>query len=263
MISSDKLDTIIECALLSPYIKDEKPVSLLIIAKPESGKTKASKQYKMNKGVCYMTDCTAYGITRDILPKMVGGEIKTLIIADLITPLSRSTKTRKNFVAFLNNMIEEGVAKITTYATIWEKEVKANVITSITDEALNDGRHDWASMGFLSRFICFSYSYSQSTIEKIMDYYSENPPIEKFNSVKLPKKEVEIKLSREYADRLNGLSEKVGHSMGLYGFRAKINFRSLIKTLALRNGHSEVTRTEYDDLMGLADYFNFDFYPLK
>ena len=31
------------------------------------------------------------------------------MIPDLLTPLSKSTKTRNNFIAFLNNLLEEGV----------------------------------------------------------------------------------------------------------------------------------------------------------
>jgi len=45
------------------------------------------KMYRENKGVVYISDCTAYGITRDILPKIVSGEVKTIMIPDLITPL--------------------------------------------------------------------------------------------------------------------------------------------------------------------------------
>ncbi len=150
LIRIKPLKKIIECALISPYIKDEKPISLLIVAKAESGKSSAMKQYRENKGVVYITDCTAYGITRDILPKMVSSEIKTIMIPDLITPLSKQTKTRQSFIAFLNNLIEEGVAKITTYSTVWNKDVKANVITAVTDEALKDARHNWAKMGFFS-----------------------------------------------------------------------------------------------------------------
>lgn len=159
LIHLEPLKKIVECALLSPYIKNEKPISLLIVGKAESGKSSVMKQYRENKGVVYLTDCTAYGITRDILPKIVSGEIKTIMIPDLLTPLSKQTKTRQSFIAFLNNLIEEGVAKIRTYSTVWNRDVKANVITAITDEALRDARHSWAKMGFLSRFIIFSYSY--------------------------------------------------------------------------------------------------------
>jgi hypothetical protein len=221
----------IECALISPYIKDEKTISLLIVAKPESGKSSVMKQYRETQGVVYVTDCTAYGITRDILPKIVSGDIKTIMIPDLITPLSKQTKTRQSFTAFLNNLIEEGVAKITSYSTIWNKDVKANVITAVTDEALRDSRRGWARMGFLSRFIVFTYSYSLSTVMEVLNRYSSQGLSLKNVKVKLPKKGVTIKLPKEIADKLNPLAMKIGEQFRLYGFRAKINFRSLLKCL--------------------------------
>jgi hypothetical protein len=258
LIETELLKKIIECCLISPYIKDEKPISLMIIAKAESGKTTSMKTYKENKGICYLTDCTAYGITRDVLPKLVSGEIKTLMIADLITPLSRSTKTRKGFIAFLNNFIEEGVAKMTTYAMVWEKEAKGNLITAVTNDELKDGRHEWAKMGFLSRFIIFSYSYSMSSITKIMDYYSEHGVAPSNKKIKLPKKEIDIGLSKNIADKINPIAMKIGEGFGLYGIRAKINFRTLLKALAVRNIHETVTDEEFREFLQLADYMNFD-----
>ena len=146
IIELDPLEKVVRAVLFSAYIKDEKPLSLLIVAKPESAKTAVLKKYRGNRGIAYLTDCTAYGLTRDILPKIVSGEIKHIMIADLITPLSKSTKTRQAFIAFLNNLIEEGVAKMTTYANVWDKEVGCGLIAAITDEALRDGRRDWAKM---------------------------------------------------------------------------------------------------------------------
>jgi len=107
----DSLETIVQAAMFSAYVKGEMPLSLLIVAKPESAKTAVLKRYRMNKGIIYLTDCTAYGLTRDVLPKIVSGEIKHIMIADLITPLSRNSKTRQSFIAFLNNLVEEGVAR--------------------------------------------------------------------------------------------------------------------------------------------------------
>jgi len=263
IIHIEPLKKIIEAVLITPYIKGEKPLSLMIVAKAESGKTSAMKMYRETKGVLLITDCTAYGITRDILPKIISGEIKTLIIPDLITPLSKSHKTRQSFVAFLNNLIEEGVAKVTTYATIWDKEVKANVITAVTGDVLKDGRHEWAKMGFLSRFIIFSYSYSMSTVEAILNYYSEHGL--KIDNVKfrLPTEEVDIRLPKEIADELNPIAKKVGEQFELYGIRAKINFRSLLKALALRNGSKTVTEAEFREFLELTDYMNFKYNPIR
>ncbi|TET18761.1 hypothetical protein E3J74_09145 [Candidatus Bathyarchaeota archaeon] len=262
MIKIEPLKKAIECALISPYIKNEKPISLLIVAKAESGKSSVMKLYRENKGIVYMTDCTAYGITRDVLPKMVSGEIKTLMIPDLLTPLSKATKTRLSFVAFLNNLIEEGVAKIKTYAMIWDKDVKGNIITAVTDEALEDSRHGWGKIGFLSRFVMFSYSYNMSTISKILNYYSEFGCVDTPIKVDLPKKQRNIELPVELANRLDPIAMKIGEQFGIYGIRAKINFRSLVKALAFRNGCKCVREKEFAEFLELADFMNFKFNPL-
>lgn len=262
LIKVEPLKKIIECTLISPYIKDEKPISLLIVAKPESGKSSVMKQYRENKGVVYITDCTAYGLTREILPKIVSGEIKTIMIPDLITPLSKATKTRQSFVAFLNNLIEEGVAKMTTYATVWNKDVNANIITAVTDEELRDARHNWAKIGFLSRFILFSYSYSISTITEILNAYSEHGLTFKNNKVKLPRGKINIKLPKEIADKIDPIAMKIGEQLRLYGLRAKINFRSLLKCLAYRNQRKAVANADFQEFLELADYMNFDFNPI-
>lgn len=262
LINVEPIKKIVECSLISPYIKNEKPLSLLIVAKAESGKTSVIKSYRQNKGVVYVSDCTAYGLTRDILPKIVSGEVKTIVIPDLITPLSKSTKTRQSFIAFLNNLIEEGVAKMTTYATIWEKDVKANVVTAVTDEVLRDARHDWAKMGFLSRFIVFSYSYSQSTIMEILHRYSEHGLEMQKSTFKPPSKEVNVKLPEEFADRLDPIATRIGEQFKLYGIRAKINFRCLLKCLAFRNGKRIVAEEEFKEFLLLADFMNFEYNPL-
>lgn len=262
LIKVDPLKKLIECALLSPHIEGEKPISLLIVARPESGKSSIMKQYRENKGIVYLTDCTAYGITRDVLPKILSGEIKTIMIPDLITPLSKATKTRQSFVAFLNNLIEEGVAKITSYANVWDKDVKANVITAVTDEALNDARHSWAKMGFLSRFVVFSYSYSLSTVTKILGYYSEHGLSLKNAEVTFPKKQVKVELSREIADKINPIATRIGDQFRLYGLRAKINFRNLLKCIAYRNKRRTVAEDDFQEFLELADFMNFDFNTL-
>ena len=262
LIKVEPLKKIIECALISPYIKNEKPISLLIVAKPESGKSSIMKQYRENKGIVYLSDCTAYGITRDVLPKIVSGEIKTIMIPDLITPLSKQTKTRQSLIAFLNSLIEEGVAKITTYSTVWNKDVKANVISAITDEALRDARHGWAKIGFLSRFIVFSYSYNISSVMEILKSYSNHGLTPQKNKIKLPKKNTDVKLSPKIAEKLNPIAIKVGEQFRLYGFRAKINFRCLLKCLAYRNNRKVVTEEDFQEFLELVDYLNFDFHPI-
>ena len=156
-------------------------------------------------------------------------------------------------------MIEEGIAKITTYSTIWNRDAKANVITAVTDEALRDARHNWARMGFLSRFIVFSYSYSISTVMEILDHYSEGGLNQTNAKIKLPRGQKDINLPKEIADKLNPVAMKIGEQFDLYGFRAKINFRCLLKCLAYRNGRKEVAEEDFQEFLELADFMNFKY----
>lgn len=269
LVRLDLLKKIIKCAIISPYIKGEKPISLMIIAKAESGKTTAMKVYRKNKGILYITDTTAWGIQREHINELTKGEIKTIMIPDLTTPLSRQTKTRKTFIAFLNNLIEEGVVRIEHYAMRWKEDldVTCNVITAVTPEVLEDGRRGWAKMGFLSRFILFSYSYSLSDVQRILEEYSRediNTIKIKDEKIKLPAKNgTDIRLPKNMADKLNGLAHKIGTIQLLYGIRAKINLRSLIKAIAFLNGRKEVTVDDYKELLELADYMNLAYNIIK
>lgn len=184
------------------------------------------------------------------------------MIPDLITPLSKQNKTRQSYVAFLNSLIEEGVAKITTYSTVWNRDAKANLITAVTDEELNDARHSWGKMGFLSRFIVFTYSYGISTMTEILENYSANGLNCEKSEIKLPNLEISIELPKGIADQLNPIATRVGEQFHLYGFRAKTNFRSLLKCLAYRNKRKTVTEKEFQEFLKLADNMNFDYNPV-
>lgn len=263
IVELDALEKTVKAVLFSAYVKDEKSLSLLIVAKPESAKTAVLKKYRDNRGIVYLTDCTAYGLTRDILPKILTGEIKHIMIADLITPLSKSTKTRQSLVAFLNNLIEEGVAKMTTYVSIWEKEVNCGLITAITSDALEDGRHDWAKMGFLSRMFLFSYSYPISVVHRIFsslmgDKSAVGEPVK----LDFPSQPVDVILPEDIAKDLVPISTRVGESMQIYGFRFFLNAKTLLKSLALMKRKTTVTSEEFDEFLELSRFLNSKFNPI-
>jgi len=152
---------------------------------------------------------------------------------------------------------------MTTYATVWNKDCNANVITAVTDEELRDARHNWAKIGFLSRFILFSYSYDISTVTKILNAYSEHGLSADPVKLKMPKRLLKIELPKEIADKIDPIATRIGEQFRLYGLRAKINFRSLLKALAYRNGKKTVTEEEFKEFLELASYMNSDFNPLR
>ena len=52
---------------------------------------------------------------------------------------------------------------------------------------------------------------------------------------------------------------QIGALQKLYGIRAKINLRSLIKCVAYLNGRKEVTLKDYEELLELVTYMNLDY----
>lgn len=171
LVKLDDLDDIIELALWSAYIKDEQPVSMLITANPEAGKTELVARYSENRGIMYVTDSTAHGIITSSLKDIVEGNLRHLVIPDFITPMSRKRDTANQFVAFLNGLLEEGIVRIETYATkeTLDKPAKCGLITTLAKGVLTDRRHQWAKLGFMSRMLPVSYDYATRTILAIQD----------------------------------------------------------------------------------------------
>jgi len=261
LINTGQLEHLIKLALYTGYIKGEKPVSLLITASVESGKTELVKKFSNNKGIVYLTDCTAYGITKNFLPELELGKIKHIIIPDLIVPLSKQKATVKSFISFLNAIIEEGVVEIQTYAISMKKEnIRCGIITTIARKELNDSRHRWSSMGFISRILPVSYSYSQDTVMKILDsiarreYYNEEK-----QKLKFPKKEKHIKLPVDIAKELIPFSEQFGKAEQVYGFRLQKQLQVLLEASALMDDRKVVTIDDVNILKKLLEFVNLDY----
>lgn len=100
-------------------------------------------------------------------------------------------------------------------------------------------------------------------LAKILDYYSGHGLNFKSYRAKLPKSQaVYVILPKEIADKLNPIAMRIGEQFRLYGLRAKINSRYLLKCLAYRNGRKAVTEAEFLEFLEVADYMNFDFNPI-
>ena len=256
MIKTKPLEEIIKLCIYSDYVKNERPVSLLIVAKPESGKTEVLRLFKVNNGIAYITDITKFGLESILLPKIERGEIRRIIIPDFLKVLGRSKSARKNIITLLNALVEEGVVSIQTFLTHQEfkKEVKCGLITAITSFEFFRGLGGY---GFLTRLLPFSYSYDLPTVNKIFKYlisekYKEENPIK----LKLPKRDKEIKLSPRLAEKLIPISSSIGQHLKIYGFRIQRHLQILAKASALERGSKKVTMKDINRIIKLSKWMN-------
>lgn len=275
LIKLEKVTKLLELAFYSAYIKDEQPVSALVTAPPEAGKTQGVMRFAGNQGIVVLTDCTAYGIMRDYGASIKEKKVRHLVIPDLVRPLSRSKDTVHSLVAFLNAIIEEGVVSISTYAEKLgvpegkDKEqpipVKCGLVATLAKDILEDGRHQWSSMGFMSRLLPISYEYSTSTKLEIhksianRDYKSDE-----LITLNFPTEDIALKLELKEAQELMLLSGQLaeGNAEKTYGFRLQKHIQRLAMANALKQNRDVVNTEDVQLLQELSDCINLAYYPM-
>lgn len=263
LIAAEDLEYVIELVLLSGRIKNADPLSLIISSKVGAGKTEVIKQYRKCRGVLFLSEATAYGIKSKYLSDIEQGKIRHIFVGDLLTPLSKQKKTRDDFIAFFNNLIEEGVGSVHTFAQHWDgKEfVKCGLITTIAEPDLLRKSRRWYEMGFLSRAIPLTYGYSASTKLKIYKQIAtcddlKDIPLKNFW---LPNASIRVKPNKELNMKLIELAMETEEWEQVYGFRRLEQLQTLLMANALKNGRTEVIQKDYDKVMELSKYINLKF----
>jgi len=263
LINTEKLEELIELAILSGRVRGADPVSLLISAKIGTGKTAIVKQYREVPTCKYVTETTAFGIQQKYLPLIESGQIRHLIIGDLVNPLSKQKSTRETFIAFMNCLIEDGLKAIATYYMRWESKepIKCGMITTIAQPDLLYAAGRWYEIGFLSRCVPVTYSYSPSTKMRIHQEIAEGEdmyePPPKY--VWVPPVFCPVKPNKEINVSLIELVCKFEEAEKVYGFRRQKQIQTLLMANALKNRRLHVTQEDADTIMELCNYINLDF----
>jgi len=269
MVRLDPIEKILQIVLASGKIKGEKPLSAIVIAPVEAGKTSIIRRvcFKAEPAL-YLTDATAYGIIRasNGLRDFKEGRYTHLVIPDLLTCLGHKRDTVRALIHFLNSLIEEGIVNISTYAThlMGTVEIRAGIITAIPKEPFFDKRRGWEKIGFLSRALPISFDYSVATQIEIFKYIQNQEHLrEVVQKLKLPKTCRSISLPFNMAQKIKpyALALAASHSryQRIYGFRYQRQLQAFAKAIALLEGKNTVDDDCIKELARLADFINLNF----
>jgi len=264
LINTQDLEYVIELVLWSGYIKNADPLSLIISSKVGAGKTEIIKQYRKCRGVLFLSEATAYGIKSKYLEDIASGKIRHIFIGDLLTPLSKQKKTRDDFIAFFNNLIEEGVESIHTYAQHWNSDgspVKCGLITTIAEPDLLRKSRRWYEIGFLSRAIPLTYGYSNPTKLKIYQHIATSDELKDIplKTIWLPNAAIRVKPNKKLNLKLIEKAMETEKWEDVYGFRRLEQLQTLLMANALKNGRTRVTEEDYTRIIELSKYINLNF----
>ncbi len=273
---------LMECITLTSYLKDEKPVSSLIIAEAESGKSELIKILKGYNKTMFINDLSFKPLTETLFPLIERGELKHILIPDFIN-VSQHKKSAENVIPILNSLMEEGVTQLSYYGS--EKKFKTplncGLITGITKRYFDKHIIFWRQVGFLTRMLTVSFSYSASTVISINDSIRlEKQKVQQEVKLKKIKNPVEIIIPPNLAQQIQRTSEMVCIAnasyislgtdnsrtrkidMKTYGFRLHKMMRTLLKAVCLYEGEGKRMVVEDKDLSILTQllkFVNFNF----
>ena len=274
MIGMAPIERIIELALWSAYLRDDQAQSVLIVAEVEGGKSALAMQYKQeNNSVAMIHDATAYEIIKQYRVALEAGTVKHLIFPEFVFPMVRSKETVNTFLAFLNGLMEEGIIEIRTFATSFKlrRPIKAGVIACIARDEFQWRKYYWSSIGFLSRFLPVTYSYSENVTREILStiYHEQKASLQHLYEFKDGK----VWLPPEIASRLNPQARHIVDGMAakgkggseikkLSGMRMQKHLQRMAKAAALSKGKTTVDEDDLREIIELSHYINLEYNEL-
>jgi len=262
MIKLNPVELLVTLAIFSAYIKDERPVSILLVSKVESGKSKLLGKFSGNRGCEMVGDATAWGIAKHYGKRIRNGDIRHILFPEMSIPLSRRYDTVSALDAYLCGLIEEGVGKIVSFRYGEVSTVTptgCGIIACLSNQDFSHKKAAWFRIGLMSRLIPVSFDYTDVTKNQIRYYIkTRNYRNEDKIELKLPSSQIDIQLPLPIADQLAIIAGQLIVGTELYGFRWQNHLQRLAMANALLNGRNVVEDTDLATIRALSGYFNTD-----
>lgn len=257
LVGMDFVTEFVESIIATGRLKRRDPLSAILIAHPEMGKTSIVTQ-KTCKNVQSFTDVTGKGLIAIV---QMRPELTHIVLNDLVAIMSHRETVNKYTQAMITAITEEGLQSIadptgiTTYAS-----GKRGIIACTTLDLSRDGRTWWKKTGLSSRMIPFAYEHSAELMIQIKDIIDgdEQEKI-KPGEYRLPPKLIEVQLAEKYTKQIRTLADRKSRELGETGYRRLKQFRSLAMGHALRRSRKRpaVNQEEIDFLIRLFPYVSY------
>lgn len=253
LIGLEKVTKFLEIVFNSGNIKNEKPLSILIVAPVSNGKTTATKQFYSNKQIKVVTDATAYGILKKYEKDLREKKIRHIVIPDLLNLLARRKTSVDTMILFINSSSEDGISESSTYAY----EVKERIepfgwVMCVTEEAYNKKKNQLNQIGLSSRFLKVQYRYSLEIIEEIIQKIIRE---EKYNVPKLIIKEKQVKIlgDEKIFQKARTFSKLLCNGKEAETIRIQKNLQTFLKASAYTRKATKVSEKDLEVLENLID----------
>jgi len=230
LIGVDLVTELVQTTILTGRVLDGKPVSLLLIAAPESGKTSIVLQQPCEAAVV-MNDVTGRGL--QVLCQMKG-ELSHFILTDLTTVGAHKSNVARYTMSQMTAITEEGLkatavgGQIETY-----QHGCRGIIACLTQTMARDKRAWWHRIGLASRMLPFCYEYGTPLVIKIKGCIDRDVKSRELGSFIIPKEPVAVKFGVREVASVRHLADEMAGELKEIGIRRLKQFRALARAHAL------------------------------
>jgi hypothetical protein len=252
VIAIEELRELVRTIIYTSYVDGEKPVSCIFVADKGSGKSEILNKFKMFDNLAYFTDITYVGLI-DLLER--NENIQHIVIPDFLKIVMKKKSTSENIISCLNALMEEGLGKISFFNKTYDfKDRRCGLLTATTSDSFLKNQKQWDSIGFISRMLVVSYSYSNGTKADIFDYIFNRKYLkEKLTKEKMPKKKSKIILPLDLAKQLKDKDTD---------FRKQKQLQVLSMARALVHGRKEVIQKDINEVNSMKKFINLLFHEI-
>jgi hypothetical protein len=236
MIGMELLGELIQTVVLTGRLKDHAPVSLLIIAPPEQGKTTNVIQFaQQSDAIAPYSDITGIGLQKILQQNEKATHIAIL---DMLAASSHKQSVNKYLVAMMNACSEEGIISTATPEGLKDfKFGKRGFIACLTPSMVRDGRGLWNKVGFTSRMWPFNYKHSTELQRRVKDSINHPCPIVTVKPFRIPVDKLQVKLPVRYIREIEDLAN-LASSQASSPRQAETGYRRLKQARAIVCAHS-------------------------
>jgi hypothetical protein len=252
----------VETVILTGRLVGHAPVSLLLVASPESGKTSVVLE-KDCQGILALTDVTGRGLQELCRQR---AEVSHFVLNDLIAVGAHKASVSRYTFSMLNAMTEEGISATATPGG-FEKYTggRRGIIASVPTSIAKDGRNWWNKIGLTSRMLPLAFKHSIDLNLRIKTAIvngasQKNPkPKGEVLTFKIPAEPIRVYIPPVIASAVREVAEAVSAKFKEEGYRRVKQFLALASAHVLLRTwkNPRVGKGDVEFLRKLAPYVSY------
>lgn len=256
MIGTSLVEELVQTVAVSHRVRSFDRVSLLLMAAPESGKTSIAKS-----ATAHHVTPVAVMTGRSLLREVKDNPHTEFLLFNDLTAIRALSPTAVNLlINLLNQIVQNEQGKVAFAAKDPEAITRPiGIIGCIPFKTFTDHRARWKELGFVSRMVPFSYSYSHELIAEIKDSIDDGSHVvhrnPKRKMMKAPRaKQIAISITPALTRKVRHLADARAEELGQLGIRLLKHYHCLVRAHALLKKRTRVTHEDIAFLRSVDQY---------